>query len=102
VPQVQVVGQWSVTSLNSINSEIDQWIRSQFPALKSATITKAESQVVSGMNYKYTYSLNGVGYAVTVWDQPWLNSRQVTSVEKVMNIGSSYQFNTLGGNSGAS
>lgn len=37
VPQFQAVGQWTT---GSINSEIDQFIRKQFPALANAIITK--------------------------------------------------------------
>jgi hypothetical protein len=34
-------------------------------------MTNTETQVVAGMNYRYTYTLNGVSWKVTVWDKPW-------------------------------
>jgi hypothetical protein len=61
---------------------IDQYIRQQFPYLSSATLTSAQTQVVSGTNYLYTYQNGNTIWAITVNDQPWANYRQVTSVQK--------------------
>jgi hypothetical protein len=44
------------------------------------------------MNYRYTYNLNGVSYLVVVWDQPWTNNRQITSVQKLQNINASQGY----------
>jgi hypothetical protein len=38
------------------------------------------------MNYKLTYNLNGVSYTIVVWDQPWTNSRVITSIQTVQNF----------------
>ena len=87
--QPQIVGGWSTVDLPNKNNDIDTYIRTQFPELANATLVKAENEVVSGMNYGNTYSLNGTTYKVTVWDQSWLNHREVTGIEKIVETTSS-------------
>ncbi len=81
--QLQIVGGWSTVDLPNKNNDIDSFIRTKFPELANANLTKAETQVVSGINYRNTYTLDGTTYKVTVWDQSWLNHREVTGIEKI-------------------
>jgi hypothetical protein len=61
---------------------IDQFIRGQFPGLSGATLISAQSQVVAGTNYLYTYQNGNTTWAVTAFNQPWNNISQITSVQK--------------------
>jgi hypothetical protein len=61
---------------------IDQYIRQQFPYLSGSTLVSAQSQIVSGTNYLYTYQNGNTAWAITVNDQSWANFRQITSVQK--------------------
>lgn len=45
-------GGWSAST---VDSNIDQYIRQQFPSLSGATLTSTKSQIVAGTNYEYTY-----------------------------------------------
>jgi hypothetical protein len=71
---------------------IDQYIRQQFPYLSGSTLVSAQSQIVSGTNYLYTYQNGNTVWAITVNDQSWANFRQVTGVQK------STQYTDLNGN----
>jgi len=51
-------GDQDVDNLGDDLKEIDSYLTSQFPDLKDAELTQAETQVVEGVNYRYTYSLN--------------------------------------------
>jgi hypothetical protein len=77
--QLTVPGGWSPAQSDP---NIDQYIRQQFPYLSSATLTSAQTQVVTGTNYLYTYQYGNSVWAIIVNDQPWANYRQVISVQK--------------------
>lgn len=78
-----ITGGWSTGDPTTPEPQIDAFIRKQFPDLANATLTKTETQVVAGINYKYTYVKDGVTWTVTVWDQSWTKLREVTGIEKV-------------------
>jgi hypothetical protein len=61
--------------VNQPEKEIDQFIKSKFPELANAELQKVETQVVAGLNYRYTYVKDGVSWAITVWDQSWTKTR---------------------------
>ncbi|KAL3850948.1 hypothetical protein ACJIZ3_012830 [Penstemon smallii] len=56
-------------------------------ALVYKALVKAESQVVSGTNYKLVISAKdgsvSNNYEAVVWDKPWLKFRQLTSFDKI-------------------
>lgn len=74
-PSATITGGWSTGDATKPEAEIDQFIRKQFPELATAQLTKTETQVVAGINYKYTYVKDGVTWAITVWDQSWTKLR---------------------------
>lgn len=74
-------GGWSAST---VDSNIDQYIRQQFPSLSGATLTSTKSQIVAGTNYEYTYQKGNTEWIITVFDQSWTNTRQVTSVQKII------------------
>lgn len=79
-----VVGGWSKGDPASADKDIDAYIREQYSTLKDAKLVGVKSQVVSGMNYQYTYEVSDkLSYTVTVWEQSWLDRRQVTGLQKV-------------------
>lgn len=65
-------GGWSSTT---VDSAIDQYIRQQYPGLDGSTLTSTQSQIVAGTNYLYTYTKGNTAWAITVFDQPWTNTR---------------------------
>lgn len=71
--------------LSDNEKEIDTYLKSTFPELNSLKLTNLQTQVVSGMNYKYTYTDDGKNksYEYIVWDQPWMNNRQITQAKMV-------------------
>lgn len=73
-------------NLGSDLMDIDGFLKQKFPNLNNFKMTKAETQVVEGINYRYTYSQenSNVSYQFTVWDRPWLNSRKVTLIQKTV------------------
>ena len=77
------MGAYETIELTAIDKEIDSYIRQQLPQLEDATLYAAEHQVVSGMNYKYSYRNGDQSTTVVVWDQPWTKLRQITSISKV-------------------
>ena len=77
------MGAYETIELTAIDKEIDSYIRQQLPQLEDATLYAAEHQVVSGMNYKYSYQNGDQSTTVVVWDQPWTKLRQITSISKV-------------------
>jgi len=75
-------GEWNVAG---VDSSIDQFIRNSFPGLNGADLVQTKSQVVAGTNYEYTYQRDNNRWIVTVFDQSWTNTRQVTSVVRSQN-----------------
>jgi len=75
-------GEWNVVGADS---SIDQFIRNSFPGLNGANLVQAKSQVVAGTNYEYTYEKDSNRWVITVFDQSWTNTRQVTSVIRSQN-----------------
>lgn len=75
-------GEWNA---DGVDSSIDQFIRSSFPGLNGADLVQTKSQVVAGKNYEYTYQKDNTRWAITVFDQSWTNTRQVTSVVRSQN-----------------
>lgn len=83
-----IVGGYSsfdVNNLTDSQKDIDSYLKSTFPQLNSLRLTDVQTQVVSGMNYKYTYTddSNNKSYQYIVWDQPWMKNRQITQVKTV-------------------
>lgn len=83
-PQDLLVGGWGNVDPADANSEMDEAIRERIPELKDAKLIEAETQVVSGINYRNTYLLDNTKYVVTLWDQPWENNRSITAVERIV------------------
>lgn len=75
-----MTGAWATGDATKPDADIDKFIKTQFPELANAQLVKTETQVVAGINYKYSYLLNNVTWRVTVWDQSWTSLRQVTGI----------------------
>jgi hypothetical protein len=87
-PNVPIVGAFANQDINNLpddTKEIDSFLRGKFPELQNYKLTKAEMQVVEGANFRLAYSDNSGNqtFEYTVWDRPWLKSREVTQVKKV-------------------
>lgn len=83
-----LVGGYATQDVNNMSDnmkEIDTYLKSTFPQLASYKLTDAQTQVVAGMNYKYTYSndANNLSFEYIVYDQPWTSTRQVSSVKRI-------------------
>jgi hypothetical protein len=76
---IQTTGGWTS---GPADPTIDQYIRGQLSGLSGATLISAQSQVVSGTNYLYTYQRGPTTWAVTMLYQSWNNIAQITRVEK--------------------
>jgi hypothetical protein len=67
--------------------EIEAFVRKELAAseyFKDRTVgklLKLEVQVVSGMNYRYTFEdQNGDRFSATIFDQPWTNTRRLAHI----------------------
>lgn len=75
-----IVGAYGVRDVNNLSDsmkEIDNFLKNTFPELQNFKLTKAQTQIVSGTNYRYTYTneTNNTSIEYTVWDEPWTNTR---------------------------
>jgi len=80
----QLAGGFStVSSTDSSYSTYETWLSTYENngqlSLPHYTVTKIESQVVQGMNIRYTLSLAGHECTIQIWDVPWLNKREITT-----------------------
>ena len=87
-PNAPIVGAYENQDINNLPNEtkdIDSFLRGKFPELQNYKLAKAQVQVVEGANFRCTYSDNSGNqtFEYTVWNRPWLNSREVTEVKKV-------------------
>jgi len=47
-------------------------LRTTYPQINGLTLTEAQTQVVAGTNYKYTYKgSDGTAYEFVVYDRSW-------------------------------
>ncbi|GLU20569.1 hypothetical protein SLE2022_367600 [Rubroshorea leprosula] len=85
-----IPGGWQpIKDLNDTHvKEIAEFAVSEFnkqsnTTLKLNQIVKGEQQVVAGMNYRLTLNVSDgaetKSYEATVWERPWLKSRELTS-----------------------
>lgn len=84
-----MTGAYSDQDPNNLGNDlkqIDTYLKQKFPNLNNWQLIKAETQVVEGINYRFTYSQEqtSVSYEFTVWDRPWLDSRKITSIKKIV------------------
>lgn len=87
-----MTGAYSDQDPNNLGNDlkqIDTYLKQKFPNLNNWQLIKAETQVVEGINYRFTYSQEqtSVSYEFTVWDRPWLGSspsRKITSIKKIV------------------
>lgn len=70
-----MTGGWKEGTVNDVDNDIDQFVRTEYPELKDAELIGTATQVVAGINYKYVYQLDNVKYKVTTWDQSWTKHR---------------------------
>jgi len=80
----QLAGGFStVSSTDSSYSTYESWLSTYEDngqlSLPNYKITKIESQVVQGVNIKYTLSLAGHECTIQIWDVSWLNKREITT-----------------------
>ncbi len=54
----------------------DAFVRAKVPALANATLESFTTQVVAGVNYRFTYG--GYEGEVEVWVKSWENFMQIT------------------------
>ncbi|KAH0713992.1 hypothetical protein AABB24_019256 [Solanum stoloniferum] len=76
-PEVVAIGQFAV---NEHNKEAGTKLEFQ-------SITKGESQVVAGINYRLVINAKDGGhvrkYLVVVWDKPWEKIKKLTSFKQM-------------------
>lgn len=65
------------------DADIDAYIRANIDGLQNAQLIDTRSQVTGGINYDYTYRSADSQWEIQVFDQPWLQSRQITELNKI-------------------
>lgn len=88
----KLVGGYEEQDANNLGDdlkEIDTYLKTQFPELQNSKLIKAETQIVQGVNYKYTYDLNdkpNTRIEFTVWDISWLKERKISEAKKIFEV----------------
>lgn len=88
----QMVGAYQEQDVSNLGDDlkaIDTYLKNLFPDLQNSKLTQAQTQVVEGINYKYTYDLNNkpnTRIVFTVWDIPWLSKRQITEAKRIFEV----------------
>lgn len=77
----QIPGGWFTTTPDT---NIDQYIRQNIKSLADAKLSKTESQVVAGYNYRYTYIKDNATWEVVVFAQDWTNTKEITYAKRVV------------------